>query len=239
MKKIITISDHPLSPSGVGTQTKYVIEALLNTGKFDVVSLGGAVKHQSYEPKKVEGFKGEWLIFPVDGYGNPQLIQTFIREHRPDILYFMTDPRFYEWLWAIDDSIRANLPMVYYHVWDNYPYPQFNQVFYESTDVIATISKVTSDIVQTVAPSVDEEYIPHAVDSQIFSKKDSEILDKVYKELNSNFSKAYLQGSCWYIGDTLINNHLLVLIIHAFLLQGQIYNLEQNGLVKVIHSFSN
>jgi hypothetical protein len=32
--KVLTISDHPLSPSGVGTQTKYVIEALLNSGKF-------------------------------------------------------------------------------------------------------------------------------------------------------------------------------------------------------------
>lgn len=180
--KILTISDHPLLPSGVGTQTKYVIEALLNTGKFDVISMGGAVRHQDYTPKRVEGFKGEWLIFPVDGYGNAQIVQTFIREHRPDILYFMTDPRFYEWLWAIDDSIRANMPMVYYHVWDNYPAPKFNQIYYESTDVIATISKVTSDIVQTVAPSVDEQYIPHAVDGRIFSKKDPEILNKIYED---------------------------------------------------------
>ena len=29
-KKILVLSDHPLSPSGVGTQTKYFIEALLN-----------------------------------------------------------------------------------------------------------------------------------------------------------------------------------------------------------------
>ena len=63
--KILTISDHPLLPSGVGTQTKYVIEALLNTGRFDVVSLGGAVKHQSYEPKRVEGFKGECLWYII------------------------------------------------------------------------------------------------------------------------------------------------------------------------------
>ena len=26
--KILTISDHPLSPSGVGTQTKYILEKL-------------------------------------------------------------------------------------------------------------------------------------------------------------------------------------------------------------------
>lgn len=178
--KLLTISDHPLLPSGVGTQTKYVIEALLRSGKFDVVSLGGAVKHQDYQPKKVEGYEGDWSIFPVDGYGDPQLIQAFVREHRPDILYFMTDPRFYEWLWAVDDSIRSKLPMLYYHVWDNYPYPKYNEVYYESTDVIATISKVTSDIVQTVAPAVDEKYIPHAVDSGIFSKKSPSEVEKIF-----------------------------------------------------------
>ena len=36
--KIFTISDMPLSPSGVGTQTKYIIEALLETGRYQVVS---------------------------------------------------------------------------------------------------------------------------------------------------------------------------------------------------------
>ena len=44
-KKILVIADHPLSPSGVGTQTKYMIEALLKTGRYKFVCLGGAVKH--------------------------------------------------------------------------------------------------------------------------------------------------------------------------------------------------
>jgi len=178
---VLTISDHPLLPSGVGTQTKYVIEALLRSGKFNVVSLGGAVKHANYEPIKVDGFPGTWDIFPVDGYGNTQIVNAFINERKPDILYFMTDPRFYEWLWSIDDSIRENVPMVYYHVWDNYPYPKFNQRYYESNDVIASISKVTSDIVQTVAPTVEEHYVPHAVDSNIFNKKERTEVEKVLK----------------------------------------------------------
>ena len=54
--KLLTLSDHPLSPSGVGTQTKYVIEALLRTGNFQVVSIGGAVKHNDYNPVKTN----EW-----------------------------------------------------------------------------------------------------------------------------------------------------------------------------------
>ena len=45
--KIFTISDHPLSPGGVGTQTKYIIEGMLKTGKYQFVSFGGAVKHQN------------------------------------------------------------------------------------------------------------------------------------------------------------------------------------------------
>ena len=32
--KIFTISDHPLSPSGVGGQTKNMIEGMLKTGKY-------------------------------------------------------------------------------------------------------------------------------------------------------------------------------------------------------------
>ena len=66
--KVLTISDHPLSPSGVGTQTKYVIEALLNSGKFEVISLGGAMKHTDYTPKAVDPYGEDWKIIPVDGY---------------------------------------------------------------------------------------------------------------------------------------------------------------------------
>ena len=55
-KKILVLSDHPLSPSGVGTQTKYMIEALLKTGRYQFVCLGGAIKHHDYRPVKVEGW---------------------------------------------------------------------------------------------------------------------------------------------------------------------------------------
>ena len=43
--RLLTLSDHPLLPSGVGLQTKYMIEALVESGKFEVFSLGGAVTH--------------------------------------------------------------------------------------------------------------------------------------------------------------------------------------------------
>ena len=166
--KIFTLSDHPLSPSGVGTQSKYIIEALLKTGKFKVLSFGGAISHQDYNPVKTEEYGDDWIIFPIDGYGNHDSVRSLIRTERPDILWFMTDPRFWGWLWHIEDEIRPLMPMVYYHVWDNYPYPMFNKKFYDSNDFIATISKVTYDIVTTVAPDVECKYIPHAVNPEIF-----------------------------------------------------------------------
>lgn len=166
--KVLTISDHPLMPSGVATQAKYFIEGLLKTGKYSIISLGGAIKHQDYKPVRTEEWKENWTIFPVDGFGDANTIRSIVRAEKPDILWFMTDPRFYGWLWQISNEVRPLVPMVYYHVWDNYPYPKFNKPFYDSNDVIATISKVTDDIVSKVSPEVERYYIPHAIDPNFF-----------------------------------------------------------------------
>ena len=182
--KVLTISDMPLSPSGVGTQTKYMCEALLQSGKFVIRSLGGALKHPNYNPIQTQEYGNDWVMFPVDGYGNAEIIRSVIRQEKPDILWFMTDPRFWGWLWEIENEIRPLMPMVYYHVWDNYPYPTFNKSFYESNDLIATISKVTDDIVKTVAPNVKSKYIPHAVNGDVFKPlEDKDALEDFKKEV--------------------------------------------------------
>jgi glycosyltransferase involved in cell wall biosynthesis len=185
-KKILVLSDHPLSPSGVGTQTKYVIEALLETGRYKFICLGGAIKHDNYQPSKVEPYGDDWVIYPVDGYGNDETIRSVLRQEKPDALWFMTDPRFFGWLWEMENEIRSLCPMIYYHVWDNYPAPMFNGDFYRSTDEVVCISKVTHDIVQKVAPTVTSTYLPHAVDPTIFKKlKDPEDLEKVKRVRDS------------------------------------------------------
>ena len=167
-KKILVIADHPLSPSGVGTQTKYMIEALLKTQRYKFVCLGGAMKHADYNAVNVEPYGTDWTIYPVDGYGNHEIIRSVLQKEKPDLLWFMTDPRFYEWLWEIENEVRANLPMVYYHVWDNFPAPYFNGKWYRSNDHVACISKVTHEIVKEVAPQVKSSYMPHAVNPSIF-----------------------------------------------------------------------
>jgi glycosyltransferase involved in cell wall biosynthesis len=188
--KILTISDMPLSPSGVGTQTKYMIDSVLRTGKYRVISLGGAIKHPSYDPIKTEEHGDDWVIYPVDGYGTQEMLRSLIRSERPDILWFMTDPRFWGWLWEIENEIRPLMPMVYYHVWDNYPYPRYNSIFYNSNDVVLAISKVTEDIVRNVAPGVDCRYVPHSVDTDVFKKKDPEEVEGFRRHiLGDNYSE--------------------------------------------------
>jgi glycosyltransferase involved in cell wall biosynthesis len=176
--KVLTLSDHPLSPSGVGTQTKYVIEALLNTGKFQVISLGGAIRHNDYTPKTVEPWGADWRVIPVDGYGTPEMIRSILRNEKIDMLWMMTDPRFYEWLWAIENEIRPLCPIIYYHVWDNFPAPYFNKKFYESNDHIVSISKLTHEIVNEVAPNTPSTYIPHAVNGDFFVPMDKQQVRK-------------------------------------------------------------
>jgi len=177
--KVLTLGDHPLSPSGVGSQTKYVCEALLKSGKFEIISLGGAIKHVNYDPVRVEPYGDDWRIIPIDGYGTPEAIRSILRTEKPDILWLMTDPRFWGWLWQMENEIRPLVPMVYYHVWDNYPYPVFNKKFYDSNDEIVTISKVTDDIVRNVSPDVPCAYIPHAVDGEIFKPVSEEEIKQI------------------------------------------------------------
>lgn len=180
-KKILTLSDHPQSSSGVGLQSKIFIESLLKTGRYQVISLGGAMKHSNYNPVKVQPYGDDWVIYPVDGYGTQDLIRSIMKTERPDLVWFMTDPRFWGWLWQIENEIRPFAPMVYYHVWDNYPYPIYNKRFYESNDVIVSISKLTHDIVTTITPEVDAYYLPHSVESNIFKPLSEEQINQFRK----------------------------------------------------------
>ena len=187
-KKILVLSDHPLSPSGVGTQTKYFIEALLKTGRYTFICLGGAIKHNDYTPQKVEPWGDDFRIFPIDGYGNHEIIRSIMQKEKPDVLWFMTDPRFYGWLWEIENEVRTNIPMVYYHVWDNFPSPVYNGVYYRSTDEVVCISKVTHEILKDVSPDVSSRYLPHAVDPQFFHKFKSDEEMALIQQIKENIT---------------------------------------------------
>tara|TARA_R110001606_G_C15402375_1_gene653282 strand:+ start:3596 stop:4864 length:1269 start_codon:yes stop_codon:yes gene_type:complete len=183
--KVFCLADSPLAPSGVGTQTRYMIEGLLQTGRFQFVCFGGAIRHPDYKPIRTEEYGDDWLIYPVDGYGTQEQVRALLKAQKPDIVWIMTDPRFWGWLWEIDNEIRSVAPLVYYHVWDNLPYPTFNRKWYLSNDVVASISKVTDDIVRNVAPEVDLVRVPHAVNDNVFTRIDDEKLIENFKKENS------------------------------------------------------
>jgi glycosyltransferase involved in cell wall biosynthesis len=180
--KVLTLGDNPIAASGVAHVTRDIVMALLDSKKFEVISLGGAHKHADYKPIKIEEYKDDWTIIPVNGFGNHDIVRTIIRNEKPDIVWIMTDPRYWEWLWMIENEIRPLAPLVYYHVWDNLPYPKYNKVFYESCDRILTISKLTDDVVRTVAPSVPTEYLPHCVNPEIYKVYDEIEIGKFKKE---------------------------------------------------------
>ncbi len=116
-KKIVFISDHPLVPSGVGTQAHYLIRGLLDTGKYKFHCLGGAIKHPDYSVQCIapEKYGQDWIIKPVDGYGDRDLIRKVLAEEKPDAIVIFTDPRFFIWLWEMEDEIRAVCPLLYWH----------------------------------------------------------------------------------------------------------------------------
>ena len=173
-KKIMTISDHPLIPSGVGTQARYVIEGLLRTGKYTVRSWGAAMKHPDYRPQKIfpEIYNEDWFIWPMDGYGDRDKMRSFILAEKPDVLLIVTDPRFYTWLFEMADEVLQNMPIVYWHVWDNDPTPDFNQAYYEGISGLAPLSLKTYGLVQDMERlglyKGRYRYIPHAIPPETF-----------------------------------------------------------------------
>ncbi len=163
-KKILLLSDHALSTSGVGCQSRFLVNGLIETGKWTVRQFGAAIKHTDYRPTRVND---DFIIKPVDGFGDPQLIKTTLATEKPDVIILFTDPRFFVWLWEMEDEIHQICPIAYWHVWDNRPVPEFNSVLYDSTDLINCHSYDTYEYVKDIAPG-RTNFIPHAVPSNLF-----------------------------------------------------------------------
>jgi len=184
-KKVLILADSPFAPSGIGTQTNYMIRGLLATGEYSFVCLAGAIKHEDYTPIKTEEYGEDLIVYPVDGYGSPELVRSMLVVHRPDVVWFMTDPRFWVWLWQMENEVRTHVPMVYYHVWDNYPFPRYNAIYYNSNDYVVAISKLTEDIVRNTSPEVPLVRIPHTVDTNVFRKMQPPEYEKFYDQAPS------------------------------------------------------
>lgn len=174
-KKILMLSDHPLAPSGVGVQARFLIEGLIKTGNYSFRCLGGAIKHQDYRTIQVNE---DFIVKPVDGFGTHDMIRSLLITEKPDAILIFTDPRQFIWLWEIEDEIHQVCPIAYWHVWDNDPYPAFNRPWYESTDLINCLSWKTYELIKPHFPE-KTEYIPHAFPKNIYFEIPKEEVDKL------------------------------------------------------------
>lgn len=109
----------------------------------------------------------------------------------------ITDPRYFVWLFAIENEIRKTTPIVYLNIWDDYPAPMYNKPFYEACDLLMGISKQTVNINRIVLEDKAKNrllrYVPHGLDHTIFRPLDStnpEHADE-YKEMLALRSKIF------------------------------------------------
>ena len=179
-KKILLLSDDLRMSSGVGTMSREIVMGTLD--KYDWVQIGGAIKHPDKgrifdladSMREETGIEDAYCkIYPVDGYGNPDIVRELIQIEKPDAIMIYTDPRFWIWLFEMEQELRQNIPIFYYNIWDDLPYPRWNEPYYESCDLIMNISKQTHNIVQNVCQNKtrtdwDSTYIPHGINEKYF-----------------------------------------------------------------------
>ena len=106
-KKILVLSDHALSTSGVGTQTRHLIMGLLEkSNDWSFRQFGAALKHTDYDTVVVNE---DFIIKPIDGFGDRDLIRVTLATEKPDVLFIFTDPRFFIWLFEMEDEDTPNV----------------------------------------------------------------------------------------------------------------------------------
>jgi hypothetical protein len=83
----------------------------------------------------------------------------------------ITDPRYFIWLFAMENEIRKSIPITYLNIWDDYPAPYYNKPYYEACDLLMGISKQTVNINKLVlgdkAANKVIRYVPHGLNSKL------------------------------------------------------------------------
>jgi hypothetical protein len=217
-KKILLLSDDFRLPSGIGTVSK---EIIYNTVKeYDWVQLGAALQHpehgQGVDVSQVVANEtgvedASVKLIPWSGYGDRNVLFALINQEQPDAIFHFTDPRYWTWLYALEHELKTTygIPLVYYSIWDDLPYPMWNAPFYGSCDLIMGISKQSDNIHREVLKQngfgvvdYDESvaiplslkwndiitgYVPHGLNHNKFKPLDSN--DDAYKKMYEHFKK--------------------------------------------------
>ena len=204
-KKILLLSDDIRTASGVGTMAREIV--VHTAHHYNWVNLGGAVKHPdtgkgfdlSEETNKHIGIDdSDVKVVCVNGYGDSGMLRSVINQEKPDAIIHFTDPRYWIWLYQMENEIRQQMPMVFYTIWDDLPYPMWNREFYRSDDMLLCISKQTKNIVKNVLrdhpkPDWAIQYVPHGINEEKYfpitdDLEFEEFKEKFLKEKEPNFT---------------------------------------------------
>ena len=178
-KKVLLLCDDLRLHSGVATVAR---EIVVNTAHhFNWANVGGAINHPdqgkrldiSQDTNNHAGIEdSSIIIYPTSGYGTPDLIRQLINIEKPDVMLLITDPRYWVWLFQMENEVRRKMPIVYLNIWDDYPAPQYNRAYYEACDSLLAISKQTMNINKLVLGERGKgkqfRYIPHGCDHKTF-----------------------------------------------------------------------
>tara|TARA_A200000113_G_C8847297_1_gene349058 strand:- start:207 stop:1463 length:1257 start_codon:yes stop_codon:yes gene_type:complete len=216
---ILLLGDDLRTPTGVGNICKDLVTSTLND--FNWIQIACKQNHPDNgkiidisksisERYKVEG--SFVRLYCSSSYGDEYAVKNIIESEKIDLILHITDPRYYSWLYSIENEIRKSIPICYYHVWDNYPIPIFNEGVYKSCDWIGCISKLTYNVVSEVLQNTDKcDYVPHGVDINLFKKLDDDIISGSRKNLlKQNCEFAFL------VNNANMRRKQLPTIIEAF-----------------------
>jgi glycosyltransferase involved in cell wall biosynthesis len=199
-KKILLLSDDMRMHSGIATVSKNIILETIH--KYDWVQLGAAIKHPeegkiadlSKAIQNDEGVKDASLkIYPFSGYGNENILRELLQLEKPDAILHFTDPRFWIWLYNMENEVRQDIPIFYYNIWDDLPTPEYNRDYYRSCDLLMSISKQTYGINKRILSRYGYEdwqtkYVPHGINSKNYFPIEEKENDTKYREFLSKYS---------------------------------------------------
>jgi hypothetical protein len=151
--KILLLSDDLRMFSGIATMSREIVLGTLH--QYDWCQIAGAIKHpdagkvvdMTSACKQHNGRDDNYLkLYPVNGYGDENILFQIMEIEKPDAILHFTDPRFWQWLYHIEHQIRQRIPLTYLNIWDALPYPMWNKPAYKSCDALFAISKQTHNI---------------------------------------------------------------------------------------------
>ena len=199
-KKILLITDDIRLPSGVGNIGKEII--IHTSHRYNWVNIGAAIGHPeagkrfdvSGDTNSIAGIEdSSVMIYPNNGYGDANLLRTIVNIEKPDAIMLITDPRYFTWLFSIENEVRKKLPIIYLNIWDDYPAPYYNKAFYESCDALLGISKQTVNINKLVLDDKVKnkiiEYVPHGLNNEVFYPIQNKEQDKEFIEFKKQLFK--------------------------------------------------